>query len=46
MPIILAIQETEMRSIKVPSQPRARPCLEKPITKKGWWSGSSDRVPP
>jgi hypothetical protein len=38
-PIILAIQEAEIRRITVRRQPRAnssRPYLEKTITEKGW----------
>jgi hypothetical protein len=34
MPVILAIQEAEMRRIMIPSQPN--PILKKPNTKKGW----------
>jgi hypothetical protein len=47
MPVILAIQEAEIRRIEVQSQP-GQIVLEtlsrkKPITKKGWWSGSRCR---
>jgi hypothetical protein len=37
MPVILAIQEAEIRRISVPSEPRKiveRPYLKKPITKR------------
>jgi hypothetical protein len=42
-PVILATQEAGIRKITVPSQPEQivlEIYLEKPITKKGWWSGS------
>jgi hypothetical protein len=49
MPVILATQETEIRKIMVQSQPRqivpGDRILKKPITKKGWWSGSSSSGP-
>jgi hypothetical protein len=42
--VIPATQEAEIRRITVQSQPRQTvlkdPILEKPFTKKGWWSGS------
>jgi hypothetical protein len=40
--MILALQEADIRRIMVKSQP---PLSKKPITKQGWWSGSSERVP-
>jgi hypothetical protein len=43
MPIILAIQEAEMRRIMVQSQPRQivrKTILKKTPHKNGWWSGS------
>jgi hypothetical protein len=47
MPTILAIQEAEIMRTEVQNQHGqlvARPYLEKkPITKKGWWSGSKCR---
>jgi hypothetical protein len=36
MPVILAVQEAEIRRL-------SRPYLKNPITKKGWWSGSRCR---
>jgi hypothetical protein len=41
MPILLATQEAEIRRIAVQSQ--HRPYLEKPLHKKGWWSGLRQR---
>jgi hypothetical protein len=47
MPIILASQEAEIRRIEAQSQPWANsswdPISKKPITEKGWWSGSRYR---
>jgi hypothetical protein len=49
MPVILAIQEAEIRRIIVKGQPRQRIQETLPqnkqtkITKKGWWSGSRCR---
>jgi hypothetical protein len=47
MPIILATQEAEIRRNAIQSQPRqiVHEALsqKKPITKKGWWSGSRCR---
>jgi hypothetical protein len=48
MPVILATQEAEIRKIAVPSQTGqvVRETIsqkEKPITRKGWWSGSRCR---
>jgi hypothetical protein len=51
MPVILAIQEAEIRRMAVQSQPQANSSLDpiskkkkkQPITKKGWWSGSRCR---
>jgi hypothetical protein len=47
-PIILATQEAEIRRIVVQSQPKANssqdPISKTPNPKKGWHSGSSDRV--
>jgi hypothetical protein len=47
-PIILAIQEAEIRRIMVQSQPRqivpeTLSISQKPITEKAWWSGSRCR---
>jgi hypothetical protein len=46
-PVILATQEAEIRRIIVWSQPGKIVCKtlsqKKPITKKGWWSGSRCR---
>jgi hypothetical protein len=44
-PVILATQKAEITRIRDPTQPgqtvHERPCVQKkPITKKGWWSGS------
>jgi hypothetical protein len=41
-PVIPATQEAEIRRITVQSQPR-QILKKKPITKKGWWSGSRCR---
>jgi hypothetical protein len=43
MPAILATQEAESRRITVQSQQFKRPISKKPITIKGWWSGSRCR---
>jgi hypothetical protein len=47
MPVILAVQEAEIRRIVVSSQSRQIACetpiSKKSITKKGWWSGSRCR---
>jgi hypothetical protein len=46
MPVILATQEAEIRRIAVQSQPKQIVCettSKNPITKKGWWSGSTCR---
>jgi hypothetical protein len=47
MPVILATQEAETRKFTVQSQPWANssqdPISKKPITKKGWWSDSSNK---
>jgi hypothetical protein len=47
-PVIPATQEAGIRRIAVQSQPQADssqvPISEKPVTKKGWWSGSRCRT--
>jgi hypothetical protein len=47
MPIIIATQEAEIRRITVLNQPRTNSSWDRisksPITKWGWWSGSSSR---
>jgi hypothetical protein len=49
MPVILATQEAEIGRIMVQSQLRQivlKTLSQKhPSQKKGWWSGSSDKVP-
>jgi hypothetical protein len=46
-PVILATQEAEIRRMEVQSQPgeivHKTLSRKKPITKKGWWSGSRYR---
>jgi hypothetical protein len=42
MPVILAIQEAEIRRTVVQSQPKEL-ILKKHFTKKDWWSGSRCR---
>jgi hypothetical protein len=47
MPIILATQEAEIRKTEIQSQ-RGEKSSRDPILnakKKGWWSGSSGRMP-
>jgi hypothetical protein len=49
MPVILAMQEAEIRRIKVQSQPWTNssqdPILKKnPSQKKSWWSGSRGKM--
>jgi hypothetical protein len=48
-PVILATQEAEIRRIKIQSQTQTNisrdPISKIPNTKKGWRSGSSDKVP-
>jgi hypothetical protein len=46
MPIIPGTQEAEIGRIEIQSQPRQivrDPISKKPITEKGWWSGSTCR---
>jgi hypothetical protein len=49
MPVILAIQDTEIKRITIQSQPQANslrdPISKIPNIKQGWWSDSSGRVP-
>jgi hypothetical protein len=48
MPVILATEEAEVRKIAIRSHPVQIVCetlsQKKPITKKGWWSGSMCRL--